>query len=130
MTWLDTLRDAVSSEGGDWTTGLACSVLARAGIDVSTERARIMLNRLAEEGLLVKHGVRGRLWTPAVPPTVEYQLQFQDTNGRWKWGTSTYADETLARAHLGRIRSHHSSFPHRLIKVTTQILDQPAEEGS
>jgi len=127
---LDDFREAVRSQGGDWTTRRACSVLAQAGIDVSAERARLMLNRLAEEGLLIKHGVRGRLWTQAVPPTVEYQIQFLDSYGRWQWTTGNYANEQAARGPLDRLRSRPGSFPYRLVKVTIQILDQPAEESS
>ncbi|MGI5292706.1 hypothetical protein ACQEVF_56675 [Nonomuraea polychroma] len=58
-THLDTLRQAVIDEGGDWTTHRAASF-----IPVTPERARQMLNQLAKEKLLIKHGKRGRLWTP------------------------------------------------------------------
>jgi rubrerythrin len=59
---LAVLRAAVRAGfgSGPWTTGRAVDVL---GGQVTPERARQLLNTLTGEGLLVKHGVRGRLWT-------------------------------------------------------------------
>jgi hypothetical protein len=59
---LAVLRAAVRAGfgSGPWTTGRAVDVL---GGQVTPERARQLLNTLTGEGVLVKHGVRGRLWT-------------------------------------------------------------------
>lgn len=58
-THLDELRQFVQDQDHEWTTGRATDL-----IGVTPEKARQLLNALADEGLLVKHGVRGRLWTP------------------------------------------------------------------
>lgn len=71
MSYLDQLREAVLAQGGEWTTRRASEAMAALTLSQwipTPERARIMLNKLADEGLLVKHGVRGRLWTPAPAP--------------------------------------------------------------
>lgn len=65
-TMLDQLRAIVQREGGDWTTGRASAALDSRP---TPERARQLLNALTDEGLLIKHGTRGRLWTP--PPPVD-----------------------------------------------------------
>ncbi len=127
MTWLETLRNAVCSEGGDWTTRRACSALAQARIDVSAERARLILNRLAEEGLLVKHGKRGRLWTPAVPPTVEYRIDFKVDENDWRF-SSSWDDEDTARHRIAGFRTECPGSTWRLVEVTTRIIDQPEPE--
>lgn len=61
-TSLDTLREAVEAEGGNWTTHRAQGVFPGRGL--TPERLRQLLNALADEGLLIKHGKLGRLWTP------------------------------------------------------------------
>jgi hypothetical protein len=71
---VDKLRRAVISEGGEWTAKRAAQALNGAyrslredGTYGSTEptpyRARLVLDELVDEGLLVKHGKIGRLWT-------------------------------------------------------------------
>lgn len=59
---LDVLREAVQAEGGNWTTRRADHVFPDRML--TPERLRQLLNALADEGLLVKHGKLGRLWTP------------------------------------------------------------------
>ncbi|MEU4576649.1 hypothetical protein [Nonomuraea sp. NPDC023979] len=67
QTRLDILREAVLCEGGDWTTRRAVELLNGT---ITSSRARVMLNKLADEGLVVKHGKLGRLWTPATREAV------------------------------------------------------------
>lgn len=62
-TTLDTLRDAVQTEGGKWTVHRARHVFPDRHF--SPERIRQLLNALADEGLLIKHGKLGFAWTPA-----------------------------------------------------------------
>jgi hypothetical protein len=62
VTSLDVLREAVQTEGGNWTVHRAQDVFPDRGFTV--ERLRQLLNKLADEGLLIKHGKLGRLWTP------------------------------------------------------------------
>lgn len=59
---LDILREAVKAEGGNWTTRRADHVFPDRML--TPERCRQLLNALADEGLLIKHGALGRLWTP------------------------------------------------------------------
>ncbi|MGI5223593.1 hypothetical protein [Actinoallomurus sp. CA-142502] len=59
---IDILRDAVQTEGGNWTVHRASHALP--GRWIAPERLRTLLNQLADEGLLIKHGKLGRLWTP------------------------------------------------------------------
>ncbi|MFF4417527.1 hypothetical protein ACFYY8_33800 [Streptosporangium sp. NPDC001559] len=63
-TYLDQLRAAVRKRGGDWTTRRAVDALHAT---ITSGRARVLLNRLADEGLLIKHGKIGRLWTEPAP---------------------------------------------------------------
>lgn len=71
---VDVLRPAVLAEGGEWTPDRAVKVLAGfyTGLredgtvgpqDPTRERARVELNRLVDEGLLVRHGKIGTRWT-------------------------------------------------------------------
>lgn len=65
---LDLLRAAVREQGGEWTAKRAVAALETAykgRRSPTAQRARELLNKLAAEGLLVKHGKIGRLWTPA-----------------------------------------------------------------
>lgn len=66
-SYLDQLRDLVQARGGDWTTARAVDAIGH----ITPERARALLNKLADEGLLIKHGVRGRLWTPPQPAVLD-----------------------------------------------------------
>lgn len=63
-TSLDRLRDAVQREGGDWTTRRAVNALNGWP---TPGRARVLLNKLAAEGLLIKHGKIGHTWTQPAP---------------------------------------------------------------
>ena len=71
---VDVLRLAVLAEGGEWTPDRAIEVLAGLyqGLredgtvgpqDPTRGRARVELNRLVDEGLLVRHGKIGTRWT-------------------------------------------------------------------
>ncbi|MFE9099768.1 hypothetical protein [Actinomadura geliboluensis] len=62
---LDVLRTAVQSEPGPWTSQRAQAALEGLDHPVRGPHARWLLNQLADEGLLISPGVRGRVWTPA-----------------------------------------------------------------
>lgn len=67
---IDRLRKLVRTQGGEWTTARATDALYSAlNRWITPERARQLLNQLVGEGLLIKHGVRGRLWTQ--PPATD-----------------------------------------------------------
>lgn len=64
---VDVLRRAILAEGGEWTTARAVKALHGfyQGHSPTPGRARVELNKLVDDGLLVKHGKIGRLWTLA-----------------------------------------------------------------
>jgi hypothetical protein len=65
----DVLREAVRTQGGDWTTRRVQDLFSSTDWNPTQGRARQMLNKLAEEeGVLIKHGKLGKLWTQ--PPQV------------------------------------------------------------
>lgn len=59
---LTQLRGWVLEEPGDWTTTRARQ---RFGVarPITIERARHLLNQLADDGILIRHGKRGHTWT-------------------------------------------------------------------
>lgn len=62
-TPLDQLRAAVLAEPGAWTSQRAQAVLELHSPPVRGPEARRLLNQLADEGLLISPGPRGRVWT-------------------------------------------------------------------
>ncbi|MCW2901743.1 MAG: hypothetical protein JWO67_4008 [Streptosporangiaceae bacterium] len=71
---IDVLRHTVLAEGGEWTARRAVDALdgcykgmrddgTVGGLAPTQQRARVELNKLVDQGLLVKHGKIGKLWT-------------------------------------------------------------------
>ncbi|NUK50388.1 hypothetical protein HRW14_08805 [Streptomyces lunaelactis] len=67
-TQLSKLTKAVAEQGGDWDPSRSVAVLAGAGFTVTAKRARELLRRIADTGLLVKTDAHQAMYRAAESP--------------------------------------------------------------
>lgn len=94
---LDVLRDSVVADGGLWTTRRVLELLEGTEHACTVERARLMLNRLADEGFLTRWGTRGTHWTP----TCQHQQPEVQTSAK---RVRAYLDELAVSPSLNQTR--------------------------
>jgi len=109
---LDRLRAAVIDQGGDWDTQRAITLL---GLQVTPERARQLLNTLAEEGLLNRQGARGYLWTVTEHAQITPQIA---AHVLWHYGTGFgYRPDPFTQALLAAITEADAANRQRMAKA-------------